>query len=855
MASTLQPAKVLLLAVHFAQHADIDSLSTLTSTYTSIIHDELLLRILLTHLPETVGPAAYVGFLQEVVDDTFESCKLVDLDVSPVNSIDDNESGERARNLHLLPLVCPNSSDFAQGDALSRFLFLRTHQMEEETGMLAQLLELLVPFLRHNPSIHKWAMSTVLPYVRKGLQYPPGTSAAYSLLDFEKLPDHQAVEFLLSPTGSLTQPGENMDCILRSIVGPWIYDTNRWDESSNSGETSRVFCPGWQRVREWLLSQATLSWRVAIQAIECWKGPEDVEFVNEIGLDLPAAHKDYLKQTYATTVLACVSFLGLDSSTKSLEETMQVLPDLSDTNVSAFRGDRVATYMRNDLLGHNNPLTRPTADATKLVLALTQSAYILTLFGSPSSLKRAGDLTFLRDVKDQKSEASKLMRAIAGRVSKEGDDFLLQARSFLLWLRDWGHGTAGKPIAGVVTAGTFGSLSREYIEREFLMLLLSKERYKLARRLYDEGGVARLPAEVVRESVYRSALSAFDNATNPSRSRGGLKKCDDIIHSLPSTVGDSLPETRRIVALLKATHALSDYRLALKQGEPFKPVVLRVHSDPILIIEKVLEQNARAYTRLQEFLEMGMNMVQAGLPAYCKLESSTMTGLTSELNLAADVAERRITAMCIEAALKEDDFETAYSYVASRLSTQNTEDSNISPWPLMDEWSWKAALQAGQYIRTEYSQQPTHLGTASGNLEIRHLEQRIECLATSLRAAPTRQLQEILKSFRRCEEQLDSAIKEEAANEMTWDEESNADNVPGAFRRPGDVEKQYSARNMTISAAAQTEEAPMSLFDLSRATARAAQRNLTAIPSLQTVSRGDDTHPTDHERGPLSLIQ
>ncbi len=38
----------------------------------------------------------------------------------------------------------------------------------------------------------------------------------------------------------------------------------------------------------------------------------------------------------------------------------------------------------------------------------------------------------------------------------------------------------------------------------------------------------------------------------------------------------------------------------------------------------------------------------------------------------------------------------------------------------------------------------------------------------------------MLKSFRRCEEQLDSAIKEEAANDAVWDSAGGLSDVPGA---------------------------------------------------------------------------
>jgi len=96
----------------------------------------------------------------------------------------------------------------------------------------------------------------------------------------------------------------------------------------------------------------------------------------------------------------------------------------------------------------------------------------------------------------------------------------------------------------------------------------------------------------------------------------------------------------------------------------------------------------------------------------------------------------------------------------------------------------------------------------------------------------------VLKSFRRCEEQLDSAIKEEAANEAAWDAAGNVAYLPGAFDIPR-TESLHPPRNITAAAAArQAEEAPMSLFDLSRATARVAQRSFTGLPSLQGMTVG-----------------
>lgn len=310
----------------------------------------------------------------------------------------------------------------------------------------------------------------------------------------------------------------------------------------------------------------------------------------------------------------------------------------------------------------------------------------------------------------------------------------------------------------------------------------------------------------------------------------------NICHSMHAFLG-ALPErhpaSQRIEALLKATHALSDYRLVLKKGEPFTPVVLRVRTDPISIIEKVLEQNPKSYTTIQDLLDIGSNMVDAGL-----LDGGKMGQKNSSSTPSADhyiSTRRRITAMCVDAALTEDDFETAYSYVVNRVAADA--DPQIA-----DEYSWKAALQAGKYRRTTRTVKPTHIGTASGNLDIRHLEQRIECLSAAVRIAPPATLQEILVVFRKCEEELNAAIKAEEAQESAWDNQGDLQAMPGAFSStvPAGV-----AKNATRSSR-RVEEAPMSLFDLSRASMARAQLNLSALSSLQ---RSGQSRTGDAEGG------
>lgn len=301
----------------------------------------------------------------------------------------------------------------------------------------------------------------------------------------------------------------------------------------------------------------------------------------------------------------------------------------------------------------------------------------------------------------------------------------------------------------------------------------------------------------------------------------------------------------------------------LKKGEPFTLVLLRVHQDPIVIVGKILEQNPKSYTRLHDLIDLGANIVAAGLTAKSRAGTSPPAPSPEQERSERTTAERRITAMCIDAALTEDDFETAYSYVTNRLSslspppraTTSKPSAAFPPPPSAeepaDDYSWKAALQAGKYRRTSRTVRPTHLGTASVNPEIRHLEQRIDCLSTALRVAPAATLTEILNAFRRAEEELVAALAAEAEQEHAWDERADQGlgpqagaAMPGGFgASPAVTTAKPKAgprggRPRRDSIHQQGEEKPMSLFDLSRASVASAQRNLTALSSLQRSGLG-----------------
>jgi hypothetical protein len=284
------------------------------------------------------------------------------------------------------------------------------------------------------------------------------------------------------------------------------------------------------------------------------------------------------------------------------------------------------------------------------------------------------------------------------------------------------------------------------------------------------------------------------------------------LHAFPNTLAGLL-EADKVKALVQVTDSIGQYRLILTPKEPFKPGALRSHKDPISIIGKVLEQNPGSYTSIDKLVDLGKGLVRAGLT---NSDDGRSPSKTQEAT-----AEKRVVAMCIDAALSEDDFETAYSYVVTRLRNiagpahartpdlERRQSGLVAEAPpkVIDDWSWRAALQAGKYRRTAQTVRPTHLGNASGNPEIRHLEQRMECLSQALKLAPKATLQEILNVFRRCEEELESNVQQEQKQSEAWDMQGDENSaMPGGF----------AATPHKSSRA--TEEAPMTLFDLSRAT-------------------------------------
>ena len=328
-----------------------------------------------------------------------------------------------------------------------------------------------------------------------------------------------------------------------------------------------------------------------------------------------------------------------------------------------------------------------------------------------------------------------------------------------------------------------------------------------------------------------------------------LTRCVSL-NAFPNTI-EGHPRAQELRNLVQVTDEIGRYSLVLKQGQPFLPVNLRVNPDPLSILSKILEQNDKSYTQINDFVLMAREMAKAGLTI------PIPDGYPTTPDLKLKIAEKRVISMCIDMALAEDDFETAYSYVVTRLKAvgrqahtrmpelerRNTGCIGQRPPRPIDDWSWRAALQAGKYRKNSQTTRATHLGNTSGNPEIRHLQQRMDCLAQALRLAPRDTLQEVLNAYRRCEEELETMIKEEAEQEEAWDEKADDKNMPGGYAAT--PARKYS--NARTPRRNKNEEAPVSFFDLSKESITRAQTGLSALSMFRGKSQRAETMSENHD--------
>lgn len=519
--SGLSPAKVVLLAVHYAADTNVPALRQLTALHPTVLSLVLALRIILTFLPESTEPVLYVPYIQNLVQSTSNENESADLDVSAVEKLTDIEARRQVRKLGLLPLKHPQEVHESSEDPLTLFLIHRAHKIDAETGLLPLLPQLLDPFLNHSEYLRTWLISTLLPLLRLNYEYYPHDEPKFSLETFEKLVENVGASLLLSKAGQSNhhRADEIIARDLRGLVGPWLYGSHmgkrrkvggRGRRASVTARLETVHTHGekryqssaeeihdWEQVYEWLSSEAARDFSIVVHAVEHWDGPADVDYG---GYDNGQNHLDQstqqdLKTQYAQAALAAV-YATKDSSPKTIMDAHRILvrvaeridlahpPDLApaarslpeiDISTDVLDACSDSYLVHSALLLPSNPLTIPNVQSTTLLFALLLSASTLISLGAPFSVKRAAELHFSGNAEVQRAELQRVIRNIVSGPTKNHEEWST-IRTSLLWLWGWGKDGSNQTSTGGARvqqgSGVFGKVEKDFLETEVLRAFL-----------------------------------------------------------------------------------------------------------------------------------------------------------------------------------------------------------------------------------------------------------------------------------------------------------------------------------------------------------------------------------------------
>lgn len=530
MAQELSEAQCILLTVHFASEANIKALHAFTPSRLDVLDPELVLRILLSYLPESVEPSLYTTYIHEVASRIYlEQQAALEIDTSAVRDLTEEQAQKRVKKLNILDVAPPAFPPNAPDDLLTRFLCHRAYRIDTQTGLLNLVPALMVPFLDRSDWIRTWFVALVLPLLRLGYEYYPDHESTPSMDDFEQIDGARGIEILLSKATetkhevtSATDSKGTVGRDLRGLVGPWMYgnterkrrklDKDHKDHKpgekakSAQGESRRrsAFIDledvseedktghDWEHAFKWMVHQATINFPLVTNAIEEWDGPGDVDLGGYADSDhyLDQDTQSKLERQYAQVAFASCYAVTQDSSETIdgahgiLCRLAQILdfeppPELATSVDQLPRVDRHAQLLHEAsstiflepeaLLKPRHPLTSPKLETYMLLQMLVYSAYQLSGLGHKISIVNVAKLRFFSDEDEQLALLQKILHALASKGKRDDQQWLFNYNT-LKWLWGWNIEEDENSKRG---GGVFGNIKKAAMEKEILKVLVS----------------------------------------------------------------------------------------------------------------------------------------------------------------------------------------------------------------------------------------------------------------------------------------------------------------------------------------------------------------------------------------------
>ena len=528
MAKDLTPAQCILLTIHYASEGNIKALHSFTPARLDALEPELVLRTLLTYLPESLDPQEYTTYIGEVASRLYLDVdrENVEVDVSPVKDIDEEQAKRRVKKLKLLEISSPSFPPYAPQDILTRFLCHRAYRIDAETGLLNLIPHLIEPFLQRQEYLRTWYIGVLLPLLRLEFEYyPEDENAAIGLAAFDKLDGKEGIDFLLQRAASTESsnaapgnaPKSEVARDIKGLVGPWMYghterkrrklhhpreeDEESNDEDNLSRRMRKIGLHGmspegktghdWEYIFPWMVSQARENFPLITHAVEDWDGPGDVDLggfnTGNADLYLDEDVQTKLEAQYAQTAFAACYAVQADTEQTvrgahgilaRLAELLDFIPppDLATSVESLPKIERHATLLDDSqtaahlepdaLLRPDNPLTSPRMDAYMLLQMVVYSAYQFAGLGHAISLVDVAKLHLYASADNQLAVLQSILRGLSKGGMRKDDAQWTADRAKLLWLWNWGIGADDDTAS--TGAGVLGNIPKESFEEEML---------------------------------------------------------------------------------------------------------------------------------------------------------------------------------------------------------------------------------------------------------------------------------------------------------------------------------------------------------------------------------------------------
>ncbi|KIV89377.1 hypothetical protein PV10_08950 [Exophiala mesophila] len=840
----LSDAHILLLAAQLASAAELEDLLLLQHQHTEILPITLIYRLVLSFYPTNDSvQARLASFLKRLHSHDLPPSKHGKaISIDPfISATSDHEAVRRCRILKLVPL--PQEPILATDNNLANFVVTWSHHLAS-IGSTPAVLNFVECFLDLDPVLTSWYQSCLTPHARLEYELYPESTDMLLLSDVETLSGRDGISQLLKfARNAHSSPLLKRD--LDEVVTPWVQGSGNWKRRKIEQPSANSEYASWNNVNDWFVSASVDDFATVASAFVEWDGPP----ANLTGADsnpksLPQVVLRLLQtgiaMVYASSKISPEVTAGARNvlrkvATKCDFQIFDIAsPDSNSRLPATFTESLKESHLLlTALLTPGNPLTTPSISSLQLLQHLLDTADLMLDFELPVTITDLSRLCVFGTERQQREKFRQMMQRIA---LKQPTDWAT-AKARLLKAHDWRM--SSQTEQGHNPLGIFSHLSPRFMDMQLLVAALEHGRYDVVKELYIDNSMPYLTVEDVESTIAAAILKSYDNASDGNRDSGGLRSAYDMLRTFRPHFPKSAT-LQDIDQLIKATHRLSFYRLDLLHGVPFRPVAIRVQKNPLNLIAKVLEQDHRAYTKLDDLLEIGRSLVHAHLPSRASLQDSL-----EPVQIRLIEAEHEITRLAIEAALSADDFNTAYSYITTRFSNSTLPEYS-------DDTSWRAAFAAGKY-------RPS---TSPKNLEARieNLAQRMELLSRALILAPVGEcLAEILGTWRRHEEEMIALREEGVLEERAADARADGE-IPGSFglddRELDAAEsKQTMARRGWPGAApgiSYEEHAPMGLFDVAKGAATALRKSSffpIGTGGLQNLNIRDNSAPLPQPYG------